>query len=549
MNTRRPRPTGRPTDRSIPWWAAAPAQVAVVLAACLLVYWVGLGRGGLHSTEGHRVIPGLEILRTGDWLVTTMFEQPYLRKPPGMPWAVAVSSWLFGASAWSARAVSALAATAMALIAWRFGRAWFGPIGGLASGLASALLPWFLESGRAAEIEALNTLGSQMAALPLLALLVVRRRGPDHGPDRGGNAHHRNPQRLNMALAAAGVVVLGLAKGPASVPLLVGVLGAGAIVCGWRALASLRVWAPLAAGVLVVGGVYGLIAWRVASLGVQPVTQSPAAFAFEPGKLVGVALLPIAAFVAAMPASLAVLFPWGPNAARERTTSGCRPTPRLDLARALAWAWVLTVVVSMVIGLSNVRYTLPAAVLLPPLVGYAVATLHRGMTPARDRIARAMLLGRPWVWVPVLLIGAGVYVGTVEASKRSSTGRDAGRAMAARLIELDPARPIVVVADQMIEARPETLLSLRTDLETAWGRDAVRVRWVPGLSGEALSSGGAMAYVLRWAELDGGGVEHGAEHGAERWAAERLGVTERSDAAWSGRVHEHTVVLIVESGS
>lgn len=520
MNASRP---PRPSTGPRAWWAGPWWQLVLILAACGTVYWVGLGWGGLHSTEGHRVIPGREILRTGDWLVTSMFGQPYLRKPPGMPWAIAVSTWLFGPSVWSARAVSALAATAMALVAWRSTRAWFGPAGGLAAGLASALLPWFWESGRAAEIEALNTLGAQLAALPLLTLLLRR---PGHGVASARSA------RSAMLVAAIGVALAGLAKGPALLPLLLGVLGAGAIVAGPRAALSARVWVPLLAGGAAVGAVYAAIWWRVAARDLSPVTQSPSAFAFEPGALLRVAMLPAAAFVASMPASLAVVFPWGPNAAKERTTRAGRPTPRLRFARALAWAWVLTLAVSMVFGLSNVRYTLPAAVLLPPLVGYVVATHRRGMTPPRAAIARAMLLGRAWAWAPVLLIGAAVYVATVEAGRRSSSGRDAGRAIAARLLELAPERPLTIAADQAIEARPETLLSARAALERAWGEPGVRVRWVPGLSGPVSRASGTTAYLLRW---DG--------RVSERWAAERVGVDDPERAEWTGIVHDYRFVL------
>ena len=66
-------------------------QVVIVLALCAVVFWVRLGADGLGATEGHRAVPGWEMLDTGRWLVPTMFDQPYLRKPPGMSWAVALS--------------------------------------------------------------------------------------------------------------------------------------------------------------------------------------------------------------------------------------------------------------------------------------------------------------------------------------------------------------------------------------------------------------------------------------------------------------------------
>ncbi|MEM0984016.1 MAG: glycosyltransferase family 39 protein, partial [Planctomycetota bacterium] len=233
-----------PTASRKPLWSRAWFQIAAVLLACAIVYWFRLGTGGLHSTEGHRAIPAYEILESGDWLVTTMFGQPYLRKPPGMPCAFAISTLIFGESAWSARAVSALAATLMALVALRFARLWFGPAGGLAAALTCALTPWLLESGRAAEIEALNTLGTMLAAYGLIHVGVAR------GSWRAAT------------VTLLGVVILTLAKGPASVPLLIGVLAAIGITTRWRTLASPKLSAPVILGFAVFGAVAVAIALR-----------------------------------------------------------------------------------------------------------------------------------------------------------------------------------------------------------------------------------------------------------------------------------------------
>ena len=78
-------------------------QVTLVLLACAAVFWPLLGRGGLAMTEGHRVIPAWEMLDTGDWLTTRMFETAYVRKPPGIAWLIALSSMVFGQTEWAAR--------------------------------------------------------------------------------------------------------------------------------------------------------------------------------------------------------------------------------------------------------------------------------------------------------------------------------------------------------------------------------------------------------------------------------------------------------------
>src|SRR5688572_8287769 len=144
-------------------------HVLAVLGVCLLVYWPRLGATGFSSTEGHRVIPAWEMLDTGGWLVPTMFGQAYLRKPPGMAWAVAASSAVLGRTEFAGRAVSAAAATGLALLALVFGGRWFGR--GLPAGLAASLLPLMWASGRSAEIEALHALAAVAAAMLLLDVL------------------------------------------------------------------------------------------------------------------------------------------------------------------------------------------------------------------------------------------------------------------------------------------------------------------------------------------------------------------------------------------
>ena len=56
---------------------------------CALIYFPRLGDDGYASSEGQRAIPAWTMLGTGDWLVPRLFEIPYVRKPPGIFWAIA----------------------------------------------------------------------------------------------------------------------------------------------------------------------------------------------------------------------------------------------------------------------------------------------------------------------------------------------------------------------------------------------------------------------------------------------------------------------------
>src|SRR4051812_44009566 len=98
----------------------------LTLLACACIYFPGLGATGFSSTEGHRVIPAWEMLASRDFLVPRMFGQAYLRKPPGMPWAIALSSSIFGETEFAARLVSAVSVTLLCLLIANTAHRWFG---------------------------------------------------------------------------------------------------------------------------------------------------------------------------------------------------------------------------------------------------------------------------------------------------------------------------------------------------------------------------------------------------------------------------------------
>lgn len=442
--------------------------IAILLLVCALVYWVRLGDGGFHASEAHRVAPAYEMLDSGHWLVPHLFGQPYLRKPPGMPWAIAGMSELLGRTEFAARAVSALASTLMALLAFAFAARWFGPRVALAAGLAQALMPVLWESGRAAEIEALNHLATQAAALCLLDALVFAR---------------TRKARLALALGG-GIAIAGaaLAKGPASAPVLIAVIAAACVV--GRSLRPLTriLWVALIPAGAIIGALALAITRAAQQLPLEPVLQSPEAFLFEPGRLLAIAALVPSAFLQCMPVALVLLFPWGPDAKSE---VGPDLSHRgFAVARTLAVAWLIAVGVFMLAGVSNPRYTLPAAGLLPPLAAYTALGLGGAFTPRRARIARALSLARPWAWPVILILASTVYIHTVEARRRATSGRETGVALGAAIADWARAEhldAVFVLADHLIEARPEVLLALRR-AATRSGLSDLRVRWVPGLA-------------------------------------------------------------------
>src|SRR5579871_2795420 len=113
-HVRIPRP---PAERN---WPA----VLLLLVYCGILFFYGINSGELWRTENLRAIIAAEFLRSGNWLVPTLYGEPLFTKPPGMYAAIALLSWPFGAvSEWTARLPSALAATATVLLFyWYFRR-------------------------------------------------------------------------------------------------------------------------------------------------------------------------------------------------------------------------------------------------------------------------------------------------------------------------------------------------------------------------------------------------------------------------------------------
>lgn len=446
-------------------------QLALILAVCACIFWPMLGSSGFAWTEGHRVIPGWEMLERHDWYPATMFGQTYLRKPPGMPWAVALSAMLFGESEWSARAVSALASTLSAVLAWYFGRRWFGTWGGLGAGLAQALCPVWWPPGRGAEIEALNNFGVAMATLPLLDSLIGA-----HG------AKGLKGVRL-VLLGALGVIIAVLAKGPGVFPCVAAVIVAACVV---RRSARVLLNGVLALYLLSGAAVLGVIAYFAWNQ-VKPegaVTQSVTAFMWQEKRIWQIAALAPVALASAIPASFAVLFPWGPDAAKEQIE------PRsLLVAKALAIACLVSLITLTVLGIDNPRYAWPALTLLMPLAGYVVAGVYGTFTHSRRLIACIMTAGGPLVAATILFVAGLAYVPLSEARREKVSGRQAGEAIGELLPD-----GADLWADNAVEARPEVPLYAQRHAAEL-GKD-VRVLWIRSGTGPLPERSSRPVYLL-----------------------------------------------------
>jgi 4-amino-4-deoxy-L-arabinose transferase-like glycosyltransferase len=149
------------SDESRP--VALPFSLTPVRAyACIALLWAGiylpgLGTLQLQHEEPRRALPALHMLSTGDWLVPRVGSDPYLRKPPLLNWAIALSCKLSGGvSEWAVRLPSVLATFALAVtIVGVAGGGWLGQEGGVLAAIFFLVNFTMIETGRLAELEAL----------------------------------------------------------------------------------------------------------------------------------------------------------------------------------------------------------------------------------------------------------------------------------------------------------------------------------------------------------------------------------------------------------
>lgn len=461
-----------------------PLQAALLGVVCALVFWTNLSARDFHKTEGHRALPGFAIVETGEWMPTRLFGAAYVRKPPGMPWAVALSATALGPSEFAARAVSALSMTLAAFAALLFAHRWFGPPWGLAAGLAQTLLPRLWSSGRRAEIEPALYLFTLVASLLVIHVLLVQ------GRRSGARAL---ATALALGACLAGMMVF---KGPVYLP----VVAAAALGCAWAAARPALLLNPiLLGGIAAAGAILAplLLGFRHALEG-EPfvVRESVSDFLWNADSVAGPLLFPVRTLATLFPASLALLLPWGPDARREAAAD---PRPLAPLiAKSAAIGCVFALVVYAALGVANPRYGMGAAAFLPVLVAAAArgAFEQGAYLSHRARIALILFLGRPWAWPAVLLTAWGVFVSVIEPGTARTTGRPAGEA-------LGRAAPghTVIWAGGVINAKPEILYYARR--EAALLGHTVEPLWRPeDLAAASLPASGGVLLLLTDAELD-----------------------------------------------
>src|SRR5690349_8201152 len=133
----------------------APNLLIVILVWAAL-YLPALGSLAIKGEEGRRILPGVTMLQTGNYLVPQVGGETYFRKPPLINWLVAVSFKIFGRqNEWTARVPSIVSVLLVAVSFVTIARQTLGPRGSLLAALMWLINAGIIEKGRLAEIEAL----------------------------------------------------------------------------------------------------------------------------------------------------------------------------------------------------------------------------------------------------------------------------------------------------------------------------------------------------------------------------------------------------------
>jgi 4-amino-4-deoxy-L-arabinose transferase-like glycosyltransferase len=423
----------------------------VTLAASMVVFWPALGYSGLSLSEGLRAIPGWQMLESRSYLLPRLFEQLYLRKPPGMPWAVAAVSSLLGETEFAARSVGALASTLSALLsAWFAGR-WFGRGPAVVAGLGFVLTPLFLYPGRSAEIEGLNDF---LCLAAMLGSIHLACDDSTRGFRRG----------LLVAFVIAASASMMMVKGPAGVPCTL-----ASVFMPYAARGRLReglrsgcAWLMALAPLALFASYSWLAVHAYVASGESAVTEPPSRFLWNFSRLGSIVFLPLIALASAFPMGLAV-----PLAIAARPLDETRDR----FARAVLLTCLASLLVYAIVGVSNPRYAMPALTLAPMACAILFARVSDGLgAPFRSRrLARHVA----WIAAAVLLPVAMGQAAWIEYRREFRTsGREAGRAMAEFLPD-----GAEVWANTMIDSRPEVLWYAQRAAAAAGRR--VRVVWKP----------------------------------------------------------------------
>ncbi len=333
-------------------------NLLLVIALWAAIYLPSLGLFEIRGEEGRRILPGIAMLESGNYLVPQVGGEDYFRKPPLINWAVAASFKLFGIrNEWTARAPSVAAILVVAIVFVTVARRALGASGSLMAALVWLTNVAMLQKGRLIEIEALYVSITALAVVLWLSWWEEK----------------RSPW-LTWIVPWIFLGLGWLTKGPTHLFFFYAVVlatlwqsdSAPSASNRWRAL-----WHPAhMVGILVMLGIF--VAWAIplleVSRGHHVVDRWSTQFT---GRVTG-DFFTFGSWVTILPRALAYLLPWILFVPLIRPSNFQNPE-KGKMARGLLWGvFVPLVLVSLIPG-SAPRYSIPALAGFAWLLGMASA--------------------------------------------------------------------------------------------------------------------------------------------------------------------------------
>jgi len=355
------------------------ANLLIVVLVWAALYLPALGSLAIKGEEGRRILPGITMLETGNYLVPQVGGDTYFRKPPLINWLVAGSFKIFGRqNEWTARMPSVISVLLVAIAFVTVARASLGPRGSTIAALIWLINAGIIEKGRLVEIEALYV---SLCALAIIFWLSFWQQ-----------------KKSAWLIWTVPFVFLGLgwlAKGPLHLLFFYGVV----IAVVWKE----RNWRALfhpahLVGILIMLGIFA--AWAIPFLEAAGHATATKKWSQQfTGRLRGTDFQ-FGRWILNIPHGTFYLLPWILFLPLVRFGNLAAEKDR-QLARALTWgALVPLVIVDLVPG-SIPRYAMPAVV--PAIWLFA-------MTLSADNVKWARWTG---IWVGGWIAG-GAAVGLIQ---------------------------------------------------------------------------------------------------------------------------------------
>ena len=314
--------------------------LTIVTLLWAAIYLPSLGLFEIRGEEGRRILPGIAMLETGNYLVPQVGGEDYFRKPPLINWLIAGSFRLFGAqNEWTARAPSVPCVLLAAIAFITVGRRALGPGGSFIAAVVWLTNVGIVQKGRLIEIEALYV---SLVAIALIFWLSWW-------------TEERSPW-LTWIVPWIFLGFALLAKGPTHLLFFYAVI----LAVLWKTKQWRALFHPAhLLGILIMLGIFG--AWGIpflhATQSGKAVTKWSSQFT---GRFTG-EIFTFSVWITCIPRAVAYFLPWLLLAPLFRFGKFADPR-EAQMARAMVWAAAVPLVLVSLIPGSAPRYSLPAMV-------------------------------------------------------------------------------------------------------------------------------------------------------------------------------------------